>query len=464
MMKVTGKILIKVISILLLTFMLLIFFSNIVRPTGRGTSDNTHDKVEGFYALEENSLDVLFLGSSHSFYAFNPSVLWNETGLTSYVFAGQCQPIEVTYHYLVEALKTQNPKLVVLDIFALGNQVNKCLADDSYRVNIQNMDFSMNKYEAYKLIEDENPLENMLDILTYNNKLKEINPSEYDKYLRINKNTSFGYTLNYTKQLIPYLNNFEHNDAKLAVDETRFNYLIGINDLLKESNIPLLLVKTPYYIDEVDYQMFNTIWEYAQDNSIDAIDFNKISNEIGFDYNSDCDYWHTNVTGSMKVTNYLAKFIKNEYEIKPINSNYDQAYLDLYAKSLYAIFSRTYDINKLLEYMKQYDVTVLIDYNKKSAIYMDQSLYELLTSFGLDFSLTKQNIIYTNEEISNVNEVRVNINNHKYEFIDENLWIDDKWIDTQGSSLRFVVIDNGTGYPVDNFEIEFLDQIYVNRK
>ena len=62
------------------------------------------------YALEEYSMDILFMGTSHTYYGFNPSVIYEKTGLNSYVFAGECQPMSITYHYFKEALKTQSPK------------------------------------------------------------------------------------------------------------------------------------------------------------------------------------------------------------------------------------------------------------------------------------------------------------------------------------------------------------------
>lgn len=464
MMKTIGKILYKILILLFLSFFLMLIFSQLVRPDGGKVSDNTHDKVEGFYALEKNSLDVLFLGTSHAYYAFNPAVLWKETGLTSYIFAGQCQPIEVTFHFLIEALKTQRPQLVVLDLFALGEQANKCLTKETYRVNIQNMEFSKNKFDAYQLIKDEDPLTNMFDIILYKNKLKTID-NNFLKPFEKEFNSTFGYTLNYTLVNKPYSKDFDEDGKKKEVDKVKFEYLKKIINVLNENKIPLLLVKTPYYIDQIDYEIYNSIWEYAKSQNIATIDFNEKVEEMGFDYNQDCDSWHTNATGSLKVTNYLANYIHENYNFKGTRiENYDNLYADLYAKSVYAIMSRCYNITALLQYMKEFDVSVIISYDKQSAIYMEKPLYDELTSFGLDFSRNKQKIIYSDGEIKESDELKVTINHHHYEIIDNNLWIDNKWIDTQNKSLRFIVIDNETGYPVDNFQVDFFDQIYIYRK
>lgn len=68
-----------------------------------------------FYELEDNTVDVLFLGSSHAFEDFNTGVLWSDYGMAAYILAGSDQPLWNTYYYLKEALKTQKPELIVLE-------------------------------------------------------------------------------------------------------------------------------------------------------------------------------------------------------------------------------------------------------------------------------------------------------------------------------------------------------------
>ncbi len=86
----------------------------VCRKSLTGTWDMTN-KVGGFYNEPEGEFEILFLGSSHSYAAFSPLRLWEDTGIKSYVFATQRQPLWATYAYLLEALKTQSPKLVVVD-------------------------------------------------------------------------------------------------------------------------------------------------------------------------------------------------------------------------------------------------------------------------------------------------------------------------------------------------------------
>ena len=50
-------------------------------------------KIRGFYELEPNSLDVVFIGSSNVHCNINPNVIWNQYGITSYDFSCDMQDL-----------------------------------------------------------------------------------------------------------------------------------------------------------------------------------------------------------------------------------------------------------------------------------------------------------------------------------------------------------------------------------
>lgn len=72
--------------------------------------------VWGMYQKEpEDSVDVLFFGSSLVYCDVVPAVIYEETGITSFVMAGPDQRFPITYRYLREACKTQSPKAVFIE-------------------------------------------------------------------------------------------------------------------------------------------------------------------------------------------------------------------------------------------------------------------------------------------------------------------------------------------------------------
>lgn len=64
----------------------------------------------------EDSIDVLFFGSSLVYCDVVPAVIYEETGLTGYVMAGPEQTLSLSYYYIREALKTQSPSVIFLEL------------------------------------------------------------------------------------------------------------------------------------------------------------------------------------------------------------------------------------------------------------------------------------------------------------------------------------------------------------
>lgn len=106
--------------------------------------------MKDFYAQEPNTVDILLLGSSHSGMNLDVQTFWTEYGYSSYALWGSIQPFWNTYHFLVEALKTQNPSVVILDTYAATR--GEEYSDDARQVtNISGMKFSKNKLEAIQV-------------------------------------------------------------------------------------------------------------------------------------------------------------------------------------------------------------------------------------------------------------------------------------------------------------------------
>ena len=78
--------------------------------------------LEQYYTLPRNSVDVLFIGSSHAYRNIDPAVLYEEQGISAYVLGSPSQPIWNTYYYLNEALGTQSPRVVFIECYEVRNQ------------------------------------------------------------------------------------------------------------------------------------------------------------------------------------------------------------------------------------------------------------------------------------------------------------------------------------------------------
>lgn len=104
------------LAVLLLTVLLLfaVLFQLGCRLTPERT---TFGSVWSSYLKEEEqSVDVLFMGSSRVYCNVSPARIYKKCGVTSYVMAGPSQTVSLTYYYLRECLKTQSPRYVFVEV------------------------------------------------------------------------------------------------------------------------------------------------------------------------------------------------------------------------------------------------------------------------------------------------------------------------------------------------------------
>ena len=73
----------------------------------------TKQRFEDFYALPENSLDMVFIGSSHSYCTFDPA---NFDG-KSFQMGTPLQHPDTGYYELLEVYDYQNPETVVVEVY-----------------------------------------------------------------------------------------------------------------------------------------------------------------------------------------------------------------------------------------------------------------------------------------------------------------------------------------------------------
>ncbi|MBR5291134.1 MAG: hypothetical protein IKU28_09130 [Erysipelotrichaceae bacterium] len=440
MKKIIG--LIKLIFLAALMLIFVVYSSAVVRPRKDELPNDTSNKVSGFYALQENSLDILFMGTSHTYYGFNPSVIYERTGLSSYVFAGECQPISVTYHYLVEALKTQKPQLVVLDVFALMPQADVCQTEGIIKVNLEDLKFSRNKIEALKLIKGEDLIQNIFDISIYKERWNLMTLEDLMYPLETHFNENFGYTEGYPVNQPLYVREMYFSDEKKMPDREELSYLYKIFELVEKNNIELLLVKTPYYESYEEYTITNYVFQEANEAGYQTLNFNQYYDELGFVFDRDGDVWHCNVRGSWKISNMLSEYLFEHYTISISESPYADAYHNQYIRTIQKMFWSELEAEHYLSYLKDMNMTFLINYEAKEQCNLTAEEWSLLKEIGVKKFNPKKNYlaVVCNGEV--VYEI-----NHNEDFTD--------WISVQDSTVTVSSYDGFVTFDIDGKTTEF---------
>ena len=77
----------------------------------------TKSRYDEFYALEDNKVDMVFIGSSHAYCTFDPENFDSVFGTLSWQLGTPLQNYDTSYFVLKEVYKTQRPKVVVLELY-----------------------------------------------------------------------------------------------------------------------------------------------------------------------------------------------------------------------------------------------------------------------------------------------------------------------------------------------------------
>ena len=269
--------------------------------------------MENYYALPEDTVDVLLLGSSHMGMNVNPGQMWDEQGIAAYSCWGSIQPMWNTYYYLKECLKTQTPKLVVMDTFTAGLDFEY---SDYERIvtNTLGMRPSRDKLEAIRVsAPPEDAISVLLGFPTYHYRYSDLTFADFQYYFW-QKDTSL-HDLNtsdtvYPIEILPPSRRAEELNEKCR------DYLIKIIELCQEREIPLLLVASPYELSELEQRRQNWIRRYADENGLVFLNLNDNYQEAGIDPRTDfMDVGHLNNGGIRKYTAYLTDYISTHYDL-----------------------------------------------------------------------------------------------------------------------------------------------------
>lgn len=299
---------IKIAVFIVIFFFLLNIFTILFVRKGNGYGTDVFD----FYKQKENSIDILYLGSSHAYSAFNPYLLEEETGLNGYVFATQQQPIWITYHYLVEALKYQQPQIVVLELHMAVVQDNEYAEEQVNRDAIDKMKMSNNKIKAINASVEKDKISYYFNIIKYHSRYKELNMIDIKTLLFNYSIDNKGYIgLPETEYVFEY-NEKYNNETELQISEKNMIYLEKIIKLVKDKQIKLILVKTPAEYTIENRNKLNYLKKIANENEIPFYNYIENIEELKLDYNKDFhDNGHLNKNGSQKLSIEFSKIINN---------------------------------------------------------------------------------------------------------------------------------------------------------
>ncbi|MBP5594345.1 MAG: hypothetical protein J6Y02_03105 [Pseudobutyrivibrio sp.] len=282
------------------------------------------DKYNQFYQMEENSIDVLFLGSSVVANAISPQEIYDDYGIRSYNLSSSGQSIFFNYYWLKEALKYQNPQTVVLDskfIFSMYPDSAVNTTEGTYRECANSMKWSANKVEMINELCKNDPTQDKLSYyltnMRYHTRWTEIQEIDMDASLTNHdelkgQSIMTGYGEDSYDPFIPV-----DSDIKADAVPLMEEYLKKIVDLCKENSINLVFISLP---DVMTDAVNNRMIDYSKTFNVPYYNFcsEKIFYEIGAELPKENVIEHENIWGAAKMSKYIGSILKEDFNVPSV--------------------------------------------------------------------------------------------------------------------------------------------------
>lgn len=353
--------------------------------------------LPGFYSEEQDTIDVLCIGASKVLFAVSPMEMYEQHGIKSYNLATNGQSIEAGYFLLEEALKSQQPKIVVLDVSELYRTDS---SKENWRYLLDAMPLSVNKMEFAQefanLYGKENFVGALFPMLNYHERWEELEKKDFTDFTRNKKFYSKGYYV-LSQQQPCYLTEKQIDEWAILLEKqeqgiyrkytndecyvseeapTLYNveipisnieWLKKIKDECEAKGIELLLVNIPMIVSPAEK---SNAWSKLRSNEVrklcETMDISfwdmQYDIELGINWSTDTRDagWHLNLLGAIKVSKALGEYLE-KYDLSKSRITSWENDLKIYKeiKDIGLTQMQT-DFTDYIEKLREYDEEVII--------------------------------------------------------------------------------------------------------
>lgn len=301
------------------------------------TQNHFNNTITGFEKLSnETNIDLIFYGSSHVYTAYNPLIFNNINKTISYNLGSDALKMYFTDLVFIESIKKARPKLVVLELYpASFSELKENEMDKGFQLRA--LDFSSNF--SFK------KLKKVIDVYNFNEIAGVYSPlirnhSKWNKvdYFSLNRNEKIDTIENYffsgfigsrhfldEKAKNEFINfdkiEYSKRQASALLPENK-NQIIDFIKLVKKEGADILIISSPDLRAKLSFNesFFIELKEICNNLNIQFLNLNNYTKEIGLSLDDFKDYSHLNTYGSIKVSKFLAEYIKENYNL-PDRSN-----------------------------------------------------------------------------------------------------------------------------------------------
>lgn len=332
------KKLIKIVITILLCCLCMKLLDGLFIP--KYVNENIDGRITSEFYREKEPLDLIVFGSSTVYNAIVPSMIKEDMGINSYLRANASQTLWQSYYLLEDALISEKPEVVMLDVSFMKNG-EEFIEEPSNRKALEGMRLSPYKIKAIKASQysEEHWETYLFPVFRYHSRWKELTGDDLKYMFYVPTVTDHGYikeTGVAKDQHIYEIDPEMENSLKLKLEgagdnikesgvfpDKSIQYLDLFVNACAKNNIKLILFKTPTYVntwyDTYDKWMENYVNQYnaencdtADDKQLCYVNFDGYKEDCGLNVETDYidDGEHLNYDGAVKYTAVLEKYLE----------------------------------------------------------------------------------------------------------------------------------------------------------
>ncbi len=286
------------------------------QPQREANENGTSEKALKWTQIKDNpnQFDVVILGSSRGYSAYNPAIIDSITGLNSYNMCTGSQHIIESIYMLKEILKTQKPMYLVYEVFLPSFDMNPDMFQVFSNAHFMSNEMILNEFMDEKILDLVFPiwkhksyLKNDLRNLT-NSVSQTIEPEEipwikgYKPSNAINDSISIS-------QFNPV---YSFSNTKALPKNKIMSYLLELIEVCQENGVEPIFIRAPYPPSRMKKTLTDDVHSnfsaFFKTQNIQFYDLNYTSKLSYSDYDFE-DSHHMNSNGASKASRELSEIL-----------------------------------------------------------------------------------------------------------------------------------------------------------
>ena len=302
---------------------------------------NCASRFYSYRNFEKDTVDAVYFGTSGVDRYWISAKAYEDYGMTVYNLTADSMPVFLYKIMIDEALAYQNPKLLIFDIRAFGQDNLPSFVDIRGRRTMDALGiFSVNRLKAaqrtmevMKKVDEDAPdfdISYHLPFVKFHSKWKDSPttnpPFTIDNTAGHDPSKSGGFVLHshYSVHKVDIWNKNYGDKYKLdqykELDPVSEQSLYEIINYTKELGIQVLFVDTPQFMNDEKLGRANTTIKILEENNVPYISYNMPGAEeklnVTFDLKNDFyEDNHVNFYGAKKFTDSLAAYLDANYDL-----------------------------------------------------------------------------------------------------------------------------------------------------